>query len=211
MNGSLSAIVLAGGQSSRMGQDKAHILIQGIPLLRRTCEVALQCSSQVFVVTSRVEGYRSLLPDRCQLIQERFVSNESSPHGPLVGFSQGLLLVQTVWVLLLACDLPYLQADILQRWMAQIDDKEEVSAWLPQTEHGWEPLCGFYQTACLQSLLLFIQQGGRSFQSWLAGEVVRAIAFSSDPVQQQQERRMLFNCNTPEDLATLGQFGRGLI
>ncbi|MBD0362845.1 MAG: NTP transferase domain-containing protein, partial [Coleofasciculus sp. C3-bin4] len=49
---SLSAIVLAGGQSSRMGRDKALITLQGVPLLRQVCEVALNCASPVYVVTS---------------------------------------------------------------------------------------------------------------------------------------------------------------
>lgn len=196
-------MILAGGQSSRMGQDKAQILIQGVPLLRRTYEVALQCSSQVLVVTPRVEAYRPLLPENCELIRERFELDKSASHGPLVGFSQGLPHVRSPWVLLLACDLPYLQVDILQRWMAQIDDGETFSAWLPQTENGWEPLCGFYRTNCLQSLLAFIQRGGRSFQRWLAEESVQAIAYSPNPDEQQQERQMLFNCNTPDDLATL--------
>ncbi len=204
---SLSAMILAGGQSSRMGQDKAQILVHGVPLLRRICEVALQCSSSVFVVTSRPETYRAILPDGCELLQEQPLPHESLPHGPLVGFSQGLAYVQTEWVLLLACDLPCLQVDILQRWIDQLDHQlnqhDELTALLPWTQYGWEPLCGFYRTSCLIRLRSFIQQGGRSFQRWLAQESVYAIAFSDDPVQQQQERRMLFNCNTLEDLASL--------
>lgn len=203
MKNSLSAIILAGGQSSRMGQDKAQIRIQGVPLLQRTCEVALQCSSPVFVVTSRPEVYRSIMPDGCELIQEHFLSNDSLPQGPLVGFSQALPLVQTEWVLLLACDLPYLHPAIIQRWMTQLDGGTELTALLPFTEHGWEPLCGFYRVSCLNTLRSFIQQGGRSFQRWLSQEMVQEIAFSLDSNQQQQERRMLFNCNTPEDLAAL--------
>lgn len=196
---SLSALILAGGQSLRMGRDKALIEVQGIPLLKRTCLVALRCTSKVYVVTFRPETYRPLLPPESQLIQECPLPNQPIPHGPLVGFAQGLTQMQTDWVLLLACDLPYLQAEILQHWTLQLLDTEAAIV-LPRSQQGWEPLCGFYQTRCLTRLTALIAQGARSFQSWLAQEAVQAIAFSHDPDVYTAERRMLFNCNTPEEL-----------
>ncbi|MGQ9870376.1 molybdenum cofactor guanylyltransferase [Leptodesmis sp.] len=201
MADSLAAIVLAGGQSSRLGQDKALILVQGMALLRRTCEVALACTSQVYVVTPRPEIYQPLLPPQCQLVLEQPLSNELQPHGPLVGFAQGLGVIPTKWVLLLACDLPYLQADLLQHWMQQLDALEPaIAALLPRHEQGWEPLCGFYRANCLPRLNAFIQQGGRSFQHWLAQEVVQEIVFSPTKSTRLREQQMLFNCNTPTDL-----------
>lgn len=198
---SLAAIVLAGGQSSRLGQDKALILVQGMPLLRRTCEVALACTSQVYVVTPRPQIYQPLLPPQCQLVLEQPLSNEPQPHGPLVGFAQGLAVIPTEWVLLLACDLPYLQADLLQHWMQQLDALEPaIAALLPRHEQGWEPLCGFYRADSLPRLNTFMQQGGRSFQRWLAQETVQAIAFSPVESIRLREQQMLFNCNTPADL-----------
>jgi molybdopterin-guanine dinucleotide biosynthesis protein A len=200
MSSSLSAIILAGGQSSRMGRDKALIKVGGIPLLRRTCEVALQCASQVFVVTSWTGKYAEIVPDRCFLMKEKLLPNQSKPQGPLIGFAQGLAQVETEWVLLLACDLPGLNRDILQGWMLQLAQVNEVAALLPQSRQGWEPLCGFYRSDRLPSLTQFIQQGGRSFQGWLDQESVEAIRFSDEPEKKRQEQAMLFNCNTPEDL-----------
>lgn len=189
----LTAIVLAGGLSSRMGQDKALILIEGIPLLHRVCEVALQCASTVYVVTPWPKRYQGVLPPNCHLVQEQMLPVDVQPHGPLAGFAQGLAQVKTDWVLLLACDLPQLQALELQNWAAQLSQvPEEAIAFLPKQAKGWEPLCGFYRQRCLPALDAFIQEGGRSFQRWLEKNCVAEVAIA-DPT-------VLFNCNTPQDL-----------
>ncbi|PZV19264.1 MAG: molybdenum cofactor guanylyltransferase [Leptolyngbya sp.] len=197
MNPSLSVIILAGGQSSRMGRDKALIVVEGIPLLQRTCAIALHCSSQVFVVTSESRDYSEIVPDRCYVIEEKLLPK---PQGPLVGFTQGLVQIKTAWVLLLACDLPRLNQEILQRWMRQLSQVSDAIALLPKGEKGWEPLCGFYRTECLSSLTQYRDQGGRSLQIWLAQVSVQTIQFSDDPDIKRQEQAMLFNCNTPADL-----------
>lgn len=231
----LSAIVLAGGRSSRMGQDKALLPIQGVPLLQLVCAIASTLSDPVYVVTPWPERYQDLLPASCQFIREMPLPGESTgdvtsasskvtlplPHGPLVGFAQGLAQVKTDWVLLLACDLPRLRVEVLQEWAAGLDsmeehgshsaeflctvrrtgvvpsgDKEEGAiALLTHHAKGWDPLCGFYRRSCLSALTNYINQGGRSFQHWLAQHPVQLL-----PLPDAQ---MLFNCNTPADLAFL--------
>jgi len=189
----LSAIVLAGGQSSRMGRDKALITLQGVPLLRQVCEVALNCASRVYVVTPWSERYQNILPDACCVIQEVPLPGETEPHGPLVAFAQGLVQVDTDWVLLLACDLPQLQVKVLQGWVTGLEKTgEEAIALLPRQAKGWEPLCGFYRRQCLPILTTYINEGGRSFQGWLAQHPVQELPVSNTQV--------LFNCNTPADL-----------
>ncbi len=193
---SLSAIVLAGGKSSRMGRDKASIQLEGIPLLRRVCEAARGCASPVYVVTFSPERYRDILPESCQIVREVPLPGETEPHGPLVGFAQGLVAVETDWVLLLACDLPQLSAEVLRQWARELEAvPKEAIALLPKQAKGWEPLCGFYRCQCLPLLTEFINGGGRSFQRWLAQHPVQELPVS--------DRNMLFNCNTPTDLEEL--------
>ncbi|MGK7900287.1 MAG: molybdenum cofactor guanylyltransferase, partial [Hormoscilla sp.] len=60
---------------------------------------------------------------------------------------------------------------------------------------GWEPLCGFYRRSCLPELSQFIQNGGRSFQQFLASQTIAELPLT-DP-------EILFNCNRPEDLEEL--------
>ncbi len=192
-------LVLAGGQSSRMGQDKALIVIDHMSLLQHVCECALQCADRVFVVTFWPERYQPLLPPRCQLIQEQFLPNTNTPQGPMVGLAQGLAHIVTshapTWVLVLACDLPCLQVDALQTWVTELPTASNAIALLPRHPKGWETLCGFYHTRCLPSLTTAIANGERSLQRWLAKEVVQELPVS--------DRTILFNCNTPDDLAQI--------
>ncbi|MBE9003509.1 molybdenum cofactor guanylyltransferase [Fortiea sp. LEGE XX443] len=197
----LSAIVLAGGKSSRMGQDKALLLVKGVPLLQRVCNIAAACSDTVYVVTPWPERYQYLPLPHCQFIQEvpllGAIGNEPLNHGPLVGFAQGLAQVQTDWVMLLACDLPKLQVEVLQAWVAELDSNSigDAIAALAHHTKGWEPLCGFYRRRCLPQLLDFINQGGRSFQQWLQQHPVKVLPLPAAD--------MLLNCNTPEDWALM--------
>ena len=185
-NHKIAVIVLAGGQSSRMGQDKALLEIAGKSLLQRACEVAVVVTSQVYVLTAWPDRYRSTLTEESQFLVEY---NPGS--GPLVALTQGLTEIATDWILLLACDLPLLDAQIIQNWVNQLTNfPQSTLAVVPYQNSRWEPLCGFYRQQSLPSLQSFIDQGGRSFQAWL--DQISAIPL---PVGER-ESVMLSNCNT---------------
>lgn len=188
----ITGIVLAGGKSSRMGSDKALLPINGVPMLRLVCDRALSVCDRIYVVTPWQERYQQLLPANCQFVCE--VQPMGEANAPILGFAQGLARVNTDWVLLLACDLPQLQVEVLLDWVKQLDNCTAI-ALLPRHAKGWEPLCGFYRRDCLSTLIGFINTGGRSFQSWLKQQPVQAL-----PATNAQ---MLFNCNTPDDLAAI--------
>jgi molybdenum cofactor guanylyltransferase len=185
VNPIITTIVLAGGLSLRMGQDKALMEIAGVPLLRRVTDLVGPLSRSVVVVTGWPERYEAVVPN-CQWVLDR------QTVGPLVGFAQGLTAVETDWVLLLSCDLPNLDAATIAGWITDLATLPlETIAYLPEGEKGWEPLCGFYRSSCRESLETFISQGGRSFQRWLRSQVVEIL-----PVVDPD---ILFNCNRPED------------
>lgn len=191
---SLSALILAGGKSSRMGQDKALVEIHGTPMLRQVCSVAQAVlSERIYIVTAWPERYQAIVPEACQFIQE------VAAQGPLAGFAQGLVHVQTEWVLLLACDLPKLDATTLRSWAEDLKNISPAVMALvsrEETQKGWEPLCAFYRQTSLDSLQQFLSRGGRSFQAWLSQITVQELPWTEE---------MLFNCNTPEDVARLEQ------
>lgn len=189
----IAALILAGGQSSRMGQDKALLSWEGQPFLLRVCQVAAALTSQVYILTPWCDRYQAVLADCYQSIREL-----NPGQGPLVAFAQGLTEIQSEWILLLACDLPLLQVDILKKWMMQLNQvPDSILAVVPHQESGWEPLCGFYRQTALPPLQDFIEAGGRSFQKWLSQIPTLPLSVG------QPELQMLANCNTPEEFVKL--------
>lgn len=192
----LTALVLAGGQSSRMGQDKALILWDGKPLLQRVCEVARDCTEQVAILTRWPERYQSMLTSEALSgASVQFLQESEHKLGPLGAFAEGLSQIEAEWVLLLACDLPLLESAIVQRWASQLPTlPPDILALLPRQGELWHPMCGFYRSEALPQLQQFLTHGGRSFQNWLSQISVRSLKVG------QPEFRMLRNFNTPEDL-----------
>ncbi len=129
----LSAIILAGGKSSRMGKDKALLEVQGIPLLQRTATLMQGYAHPVYIITPWMERYQSIIGANCHLLREHCPSGDT--QGPLVAFAQALVHVRTEWVFLLACDLPNLTTQAVEGWGQQLDRvEEEAIACLPRHE-----------------------------------------------------------------------------
>jgi molybdenum cofactor guanylyltransferase len=208
------AMILAGGQSSRMGRDKATIEIEGIPMLRRVYDVVADCHKgsvksiagaegklfdEIYVVTPWIDRYKHILPmlgTKGSGNNGNFITERDPHKGPLVGFAQGLSQIEANWILLLACDLPNLSTSFIQSSIDRLSDIPNQSmAYLAKGDRGWEALCGYYRGNCLDSLLEYINSGGQSFQGWLRGKMVTELAIDNPQI--------LLNCNTPADLAEI--------
>jgi molybdenum cofactor guanylyltransferase len=189
------SLILAGGQSRRMGQDKALLLWERQPLLQRVYEVAASLSSDVYLLSPWPERYRACIPNATCLTEAEVGA------GPLVAFNQALQdaslnTTNPAWLLLLACDMPCLDPHVLRRWQQSLSQlPAEVLALVPRHADGrWEPLCGWYRPQIQPQLQQFMEQGGRSFQSWLQQLSVQALPISADLTE------MFWNCNYPQDL-----------
>ena len=171
-----------------MGTDKALLQLNDQPLLSIICKNVRYLATQTYIITPWVEKYQQVIPENCELIREL-----SPDNGPLVAFAQGLRQVKTEWVLLLACDLVYLDKDAIAQWSKLLEQTPKSAiALLPKhPTKGWEVLSGFYRHSCLPLMEKFITSGGRSLQKWLLTQKVVELPVSNSKV--------LFNCNTPED------------
>ncbi len=203
----IQTIVLAGGMSRRMGQDKASIKISGVPLLTKICTLGLAVSHSVHVVAGADRDYSEILPNGCESVIDRVLD------GPLVALVNVMELLAPQppnlgeqengddgWVLVLACDLPNLSVATVQAWVGQLENLPgETIAYLPKSENGWEPLCGFYRMRAIESFQIFVKSGGRSFQRWLSQPSVLPWVHELE----WADRSVFLNCNTPEDLEAL--------
>lgn len=189
-NPSIATLILAGGKNFRMGRDKALVPYEGKPMLQRVYQVAAACTEQVYVLTPWAERYQNILPSNCQYLVET-----QPGKGPVNGLSEGLEQISADWILLLACDLPLLDSEIIQSWINKLPQIPiSTLALVPQRSQIWEPMCAFYRKEVKTELDTFLKAGKRSFQELLSGIDVEALTVD------EKAALMLLNCNYPGDL-----------
>ncbi|MBV6627922.1 MAG: molybdenum cofactor guanylyltransferase [Rivularia sp. (in: Bacteria)] len=173
-----------------MGTDKAFVNYQGKPMLQRVYQVAARCTEKVYILTPWKERYENILPSNCNYL----IENQPG-KGPVNGLSEGLEQIDADWILLLACDLPLLNIEIIQSWInTLVQISSSTLALVPQRSDIWEPMCGFYRKEIKTELDNFLKSGKRSFQELLSSIEVEVLDVD------EKVDFMLFNCNYPGDL-----------
>lgn len=188
MNEALTVVVLAGGHSRRMGRDKALLPLGASSLLQRVMDVAAPLSDQRLLVTNSPTSHAAFAwPQKADIAPDK---------GPLGGLFTALTHAKTDHLLLLACDLPYLNTPFLRFLYQQIDDEHQ--AFVPDSREGLQPLCAIYSRSILASVGQAIDLNLLGMRRLLATLNIRAI-----PAVQWQpydpEDRLFTNLNTPED------------
>lgn len=186
----MTVAIFAGGESRRMGTDKAALRFGGVSLLERAARAALSAGLPVLVAgRERPEGW--------QTPGVGFAPDAAPGRGPLGGLETALRYAATP-VLAVACDMPLLTPDALV-WL-----RDQAVAGMG--EHGlavlqdgqWEPLFSVYTPLCLPLVESRLAAGRLSLHGLIeAGDFARADAPAWVAPQ-------LVNVNTPEDLARLG-------
>ena len=162
----LDGVVLAGGRSRRLGIDKGLVRFGGVPLLRIVVERVAQVCREMVVAVDRPDRYEGLgLP-------ARLVADESPGLGPLSGLQAGLRTCRTEYVLVAACDLPFLNVELL-RHMARLP--RSYQALVPWRDGRWQPLHAIYARSCLEAVDTMAAAGGGSMQELLGRLNVRRL------------------------------------
>jgi molybdopterin-guanine dinucleotide biosynthesis protein A len=184
-----TGFVLTGGRSSRMGRDKALLELQGRPMALRTANLAQSVVEEVYLVGDKETHGHLGFP---------VLADKVAGRGPLAGIVTALENTQHDWSLLLACDLPFLEGNVLRALLACANSGEAIDAVVPRTEDGWQPLCAVYHRRCLPV-----------FQEVLESDKPKiALAFNQlrvhTPGADNREEfafpeRMFKNMNSPED------------
>src|SRR5688572_5658480 len=130
-----SAVLLAGGQSSRMGRDKAEILVEGKPLWRRQFWKLMEIGAKEVLISGRADGpYRNS--------GGRIVPDRSLGIGPLAGIDAALQAISTDWLVVLAVDLVNIRSDFLRRL---VGEATAAGVGLVPTSADWfQPLAAIY-------------------------------------------------------------------
>lgn len=188
----VTAAVLAGGRSQRMGVDKTLLPFDGEPLVRRVAELASRVCGSVMVVTNRPEALADAgLPESV-----RVLTDEVAYQGPLGGLITALDNAEDEWVLALAADMPWLEPNVIR---ALWDARDGAQVVLPTSEKGPEPLLALYHKSCLPEARRVLESGRRRVVAMLPH--VKAIEVSLDTLAKVDPGlRSLVNVNTPDEL-----------
>ncbi|MDX2089927.1 MAG: molybdenum cofactor guanylyltransferase [Kofleriaceae bacterium] len=110
----VTALVLAGGRATRMGGiDKRALVVEGRSIFERQCEVLAPRVAEIVV---------SLAPGAAAVEGHRTVTDAIAGVGPLAGIAAGLAAVATPWLLVVAGDMPYISAALVDRMLAAVTD-----------------------------------------------------------------------------------------
>lgn len=134
----VTGVILAGGQSSRMGSNKALLPYRGGRFIEAIHRQMCELFGEVLLVTNRPEQY-SFLP--CRTVPDLYPG-----LGALAGLHSGLIHSTSEHIFAVACDMPYLNSALIRRLAAR---REGCDVVIPESEAGLEPLHALYGKACL--------------------------------------------------------------
>jgi len=192
----VSVAILAGGQSERMGQDKAFLPVGGRPCIERAFDQVRPLSDDLIVVANSPEPYRRWLerPD-LRRPAPRLVGDVFPGKGSLGGIYTALDSARHGHCLVVACDMPFLKRDLLRHMIGLAPGFDAV---VPVGEHGWETLHAVYGKACLGPFGRCLQAGRLRIRDCLAEVRVRLVE-AAEVARFDPAFRSFLNMNTPAD------------
>ena len=184
----ISSIVLAGGESSRLGRDKAFLEVKGQFLIESIIERLRQLSQEVIIVADETDRYEEL--------ESTVVSDVYPGKGALGGIYSGVKRASNSSSLVVACDMPFLNLSLL-RYMQTLAVSYDVV--IPRIGHLSEALHAIYAKDCLPFMEEQLQQGDLRIIHFFPHVRVRYVEQEEIEVFDPQHLSF-FNINTEADL-----------
>jgi molybdopterin-guanine dinucleotide biosynthesis protein A len=188
----VSAFILAGGKSTRMGEDKAFVSLSGQTLLSRALETSHAVAQDVRIVGGgrKFENYGPVVEDVFR------------DCGPLGGIHAALRASTAELNIMLAVDLPFVTPDLL-RFLLLHARQSSAIVTVPRSDAGWQPLCAVYRRAFAHEAEQSLRQRRYKIDALFDRDLILGI--EPGELNAQGFHQDLFrNLNTPEELAEAG-------
>jgi len=188
----LSIVVQAGGQSSRMGEDKALKTFLGRPLIQRVIERLTPIADEIIVTTNR--------PDDYSFLDLRLISDLKPGRGALGGLYTAIASATYPVVAVVACDMPFASSMLIEKMNKLLLD-EEVDVVIAKSDEGYEPLHAAYRReTCLPAIEAAIDADLWKVIAWFPQVKVRVL--TPEEIKLSDPNGLAFwNVNTPEEFA----------
>ena len=188
----LTVCIQAGGQSSRMGEDKALKPFLERPLIQRVVDRLQPIADELIVTTNR--------PDDYSFLHLRLVSDLKPGRGALGGLYTAIASATHPIVAVVACDMPFANTKLIEG-MSRLLVEHEADVVIAKSEEGYEPLHAVYRReTCLPAIESAIEADQWKVIAWFPEVKVRVLA--SDEIKSYDPSGLAFwNVNTPEEFA----------
>ena len=188
----LTVCIQAGGQSSRMGEDKALKTFLGRPLIQRVVERIGRIADEIIVTTNRPADY--------DFLDLRLVSDLKPDRGALGGLYTAIASANRPIVAVVACDMPFASARLLEA-ASRILVEEEADVVIAKGEEGYEPLHAVYRReTCLPAIEAAIDADQWKVIAWFPQVKVRVLT-AAEVESLDPDHLAFWNVNTPEEFA----------
>ena len=184
----VTAFVLAGGKSTRMGSDKAFVVLDGQTLLERALDTVRAVSNKVMIV-----GLNSKFANYAPVVEDIFPD-----RGPLGGIHAALMSTATDLNLVLAVDLPFVEPSLLT-YICNRARETKAAAIVPRAAGGWQPLCAAYRKKFASVAETALAAGRNKIDSLFAQVPVVAVE-EHEITQAGFSLDMFRNINTRDEL-----------
>ncbi len=187
LSSEVTGVVLAGGQSRRMGRNKALMQLGGERLVDRVVRTLREVCAELLMVTNNPEVYADT--------GIRMVGDVWPDKGSLGGIYSGLYHATTPYCLVVACDMPFLQAASLRYLIESIGDHDVV---MPDVSGEQQPLHAIYARTCLEPIRRRLEADRLRIVGFLPDVRVRTI--TAEELHPFDPELLAFqNLNTPEE------------
>lgn len=184
----ITGIILSGGKSIRMGENKAFIEIEGTPIIKRIHLLFKKLFQEVIIVKNQKEFFINL---NAEIYSDLFPN-----RGVLGGLYTGLYFSSFPYSFCVACDMPFLKRPVIEYLIKNIQGNDIV---VPRTKNGLQPLHAIYSKNCLEPINKIMEQGKYKIIDFYPKVKVKIIEedefHALDPM-----RESFMNVNTPEEL-----------
>ena len=195
-----NAIILAGGKSLRLGHDKVLEKVGNRTLLERAISRVDPLSRKIIIVTAEERNFSQFTHPKLKIITDILPGK-----GSLGGIYTGLVTSDSLYNLVVACDMPFLNQSLLSYLLEVSDGFDFV---VPKVNNLYEPLHAVYSRNCIAPIESILKQNKKVIIELFKYVKVRYVE-EAEIVRFDPQYRSFFNINTREDLESARKIARG--
>lgn len=197
MNSNITAVILSGGKSSRIGEDKALFKISNLTLIERIYFLLNKLFNEVIIISNK--------PKRYEFLNTKIYKDIFPGFGPLSGIHSGLTNSNTNLNFFISCDMPFVSKELIE-FLINIEFNQDIL--IPKSNNNIHSLCAVYKKSCLDKAERLLKFANESMNNETGKSKIKLFdlinSMHAKYVDISEEKffhtYLMFNMNTISDL-----------